>query len=344
LDHVLQAAEFRGELYPLRQAWVPVWLAVTEAQAEGTELDQEVLDQLATDFRYTRNLVTADECEQWLAALGVTSDEFADHFVRLGLAGPSGLFADTTQQNESAPLPAVMDPDMARSFRVDWLLSDEFPEMARALAWRVALQCDGRPAPDDGDLAVQRRRGLANQRCTGLELEDWLAQGEGATGWFDELPVLEALFQAESQAFLTPRNQQRALAGLRLPLFRFELEVLELESQAAAGEAFLCVTEDGIPLSELAAQNHQSLHRVTSFLEDLPEDWQQPLLSASPGQALPPFAVGDGFQLCRLLAKQDPVLTDPGVLARVNTSLLRGHFQELEQQHIQWQVNLEVEP
>ena len=48
-------------------------------------------------------------------------------------------------------------------------------------------------------------------------------------------------------------------------------------------------------------------YRMINFLEELPEDWQQALLSASPNQVLPPFAVGDGFQLCRLLTKHEPV-------------------------------------
>jgi len=340
VEHVLQAAEFRGELQPLLRAWNPVRLAVAAAQAQGREPEQEALDQLAAEFRYAHNWVSADECEQGLDALGVTSDEFADHFVRCALAGPGGLFAGAAPPDASAPDSGVMDAEAARSFRIDLLLSGAFPAMARAIAWRVALQCEGRPAPDAGAVAAQKAHGLENQRLTAM---DWLAPGEAVAGWLEELAVLEALFRTESRVFLNPRNQGRALADMRLQLVRLELEVLELETETAAREAFLCASEDGVTLAELAAQSGHLLRRMARFLEDLPPDWQQALMSAAPGQTLRPFADGGGYQLCHLVAKRDPALSDAEVQARVNGSLLRAHFQELENHHIQWHINLKAE-
>jgi hypothetical protein len=299
------------------------------------------LDQLAADFRYARNLVTADECEQWLAGIGVSADEFSEHIVRRSFVAPTGLFDGGASDVERGAV--VMDKDQARSFRVDLLLSDKFPPMSSALAWRIALRCENTPAPEAAKVAAQRTLGLENLRLAGLAREDRLAQPGEAAKLIDELPFLEALFQTQTQALLTPEHQHRVLTNLRLPLLRFDLEILELESEAAAREAFLCIKEDGITLDELAAQNHHPLRKRTSFLEEFPQDWQQGLLSATPGAALPPIQVDEGFQLCRLVSKRDPALTDPAVLRRVNDSLLQAHFRELESRHVRWHVNLEIE-
>jgi len=152
VNRVLQAADFRGELRRLRLLWLRAWRAFDHAQEQGAEPDEAILDKLASEFRYARNLVTAEECEQWLAGLGLSAEDFGEHIVRCSLAGVSDLFAgnvneflagqasraDTPQPQES-PTPPPLDDEQARCFWIDLVLSVGFQEMARALAWRVAL-------------------------------------------------------------------------------------------------------------------------------------------------------------------------------------------------------------
>ena len=299
---------------------------------------------------------------------GLTLDDFAGHVLRCGLAGVNDLFASPVGQASRLPVPGAsrpsrphaphaeaalpdaanrneppMDEELARSFRINLILSEKFHKMARALAWRLALNCEDALSPSHANTSAQKPRLAESPNAPHGNSENCLLQWQGHEASWEELLALEARFQAASQALLTPENQRRALASLRLPLMRLNLGILELESEAAAREAFLCATEDGIPLEALAAENRHAFRSVTDFLEALPEDWQQAVLSASPGAVLRPFRVGDGFQLCRLVSKKDPSLADPTVLSRVDASLLSAHFQELENRHIRWHVNLELD-
>jgi hypothetical protein len=160
--------------------------------------------------------------------------------------------------------------------------------------------------------------------------------------WLAELQRLEAAFHARSERLVTLPNRQRWLATLRLSLIRVELEVLGVDIETAAHEAFLCVEQDGMSLGDVAAQSGFALREVAVLVEDLPPEWQQRILSASPHSVLPPFATGTDFEVCFLKSKQQPSLDDPAVRARVDTAILRQHFMDLETRHVRWQISPEA--
>jgi hypothetical protein len=116
---------------------------------------------------------------------------------------------------------------------------------------------------------------------------------------------------------------------LRLPLTRFETEVIELESRDAAREALFCVQQDGMSLEEVAAEGRYPYRRSEFLLEHLPADVQQRFLSSSAGDVLEPIARGDGFELCRVVNKIEPQADELGVKSRIDQRLLDRHFSEL---------------
>src|SRR2546427_6882909 len=78
----IHAAFFRGEL---ESTWTE-FLRRVEAERRVDEMDLDfdgsALDSAAEGFRYEHDLITAEETEQWLAARGLTLDDFSDYFVR----------------------------------------------------------------------------------------------------------------------------------------------------------------------------------------------------------------------------------------------------------------------
>src|SRR5439155_21740515 len=101
---------------------------------------------------------------------------------------------------------------------------------------------------------------------------------------------------------------RRELVALRLPLTRFETEVIELESRDAAQEAMFCVREDAMSMEEVAAEGRSPYRRADFLLEDIPTEGPQRFLSVSAGDLHAPPARGDGFQVCRFTGKLDPQL------------------------------------
>jgi hypothetical protein len=87
--------------------------------------------------------------------------------------------------------------------------------------------------------------------------------------------AIEAVYGAHCDTLLVPEARQRELMALRLRLTRFEIELIELESQDAAQEALFCVREDGMSLEEVATEGRYPYRRANFLLEDLPADAQQ---------------------------------------------------------------------
>src|SRR5438093_12975434 len=78
---VMDAAHFRGEL---ESCWQRL-LASVEAEERAAELDppsEAALQGLAEQFRYDRDLITAEETEHWLEERGLSFDDFSYHFLR----------------------------------------------------------------------------------------------------------------------------------------------------------------------------------------------------------------------------------------------------------------------
>jgi hypothetical protein len=332
LEQVIQSAEFRGELKLFREGWQRIISRAELAAEHDWSVSESVVGQLANDYRYQRDLTSAEDCERWLAARGLGTDDFHGHFIRRYWGqqlADKATSADDFHGNET--------PERSRLFCVDLLMSDEFDRMARQLAWRVALACEqmaeksGHEASPRGMSPCVAADGKSGTRLVPITPE-----------WLEEIQRLELAFQAQCQRLLTDENRRRRVASLRLPLLQFELEVLELEAEGAAREAFLCVSHDGMSPAEVAAQGNYPLQQARMFLEELPAEWQNALLSAPPGTVLPPFPRGDGFQVCFLKAKQDPTLEDKQVKRRVDDAILHQHFMDLEARHVQWHIALEV--
>src|SRR5437763_10437999 len=123
---------------------------------------------------------------------------------------------------------------------------------------------------------------------------------------------------------LIPYTLQYELMPLRLPLTRFEIEVIELESQDAAKEALFCVQQDGVSMEEVATEGRYPYRRSHFLLEDLPVEAQQRFLSVSAGNVLEPTARGDAFELCRVGNKIEPQADDPTVKTRSDQRRLAG--------------------
>ena len=131
-------------------------------------------------------------------------------------------------------------------------------------------------------------------------------------------------------------SRSRSLSSLlRLPLTRFEAEVIEVESQDAAREALFCIREDGMSMEEVAAEARYPYQTITFLREEVPPDLQQKFLSVAVGDILDPVAHGDGFQLLRITTKVEPDPNDPVIQQRIDGRLVERHFSELTSKYIE---------
>lgn len=309
---VMDAAHFRGEVASfLSENTAPLGTG-------ARDVDESAPQSLSEQFRTDRDLITAEETERWLDERGLTLDDFSGYFFRHGAEDSPGEID-----------PVALSAEARDLLRIELLLSGEFDRMAVRLAWRLAARdaANGECPPESQLTPRDERPGLDDATLAMLGRD---------RAWHDELVKLEGLYQQRCAALRTPVVCERTLNTLRLRLTRLDVETIDLESRDAAREAFLCIREDGTPMSEIARTGRYPYRRVEFVCEDLPEDLQQMILCAAPGELLDPIERSDAFQLCRLVQKIEPDLADPRTRERVEQRILEGHFSELATGRIVW--------
>src|SRR5438034_2458409 len=319
----IDAAIFRGEL---DVKWKE-FLHQVEAERREDELDVEPdeseISSAAEAFRYQYDLITAEGTEAWLANRSLTFHDFSEYFTRQYFA--------TAIREKVAPDEMeyqCASPDLRRSFLTELILSGDLDRMTSDLMARLAARCAGKE-PATEAITAEERKFLHRNRIKSAQRADWLEKLGRDSKWLDEMLAIEAAYRRHCDTLLVPEARQRELLALRLPLTRFETEVIELESLDAAREALFCVREDGMSMEEVATEGRYPYRRADLLLEDLPVDAQQKYLSVSPGDLLEPMPHGDGFELCRVIEKVEPRLEDPSVKSRVDQRLLDQYFSDL---------------
>ena len=330
---VIEAAQFRGEL---RLPWKELLeRSACETASDSNPPDDTLLQRMSEEYRFERDLITAEETESWLAERGLTLDDFGDYLLRHHLNECSG------KQTASAMIDyCTASQELRDLLRVELLLGGEFDRMAVRLSWRIAaLHCSGHELTSDL-IDPERRRFLERFGLDDARLGEWLARLGCDQTWLNEMVELESAYRRQCETLCTTQTRERTLSMLRLTLTRLDLETIEVESRETAREAFLCVSEDGISMAEVASEGRYPYHRAEVVLEDLPVASQRQILCAAPGEVLDPMQHGDGFQLVRLVRKIDPDLSNPEVSERVERQILESHFSELAAKWVRWMIPL----
>ena len=325
----IEAALFRGELDSTWKEFLRCVQAEKQADELDIDLDESAIAAAAEAFRYEHDLITAEETEAWLAARGLTLDDFSDYFTRRYCASTVN---EKVVPEEIEYISAT--PNLHQLFIAELILSGELNRMTTALMFRLAARC----AEEDLDLdaiAAKKRKFFDRNKMEPAQLPNWLERLGRDSEWFNEMLTMEAAFRRRCDTLLVTQARQHELMALRLHLTRFETEVIELESRDAAQEALFCVREDGMSMEEVATEGRYPYRRADFLLEDIPSDVQQRFLSVSAGDVLEPLARGEGFELCRIIKKVEPHLEDPTVKLRIGQRLLDRHFSELASKYTQ---------
>ena len=325
----IDAALFRGELDSKWKEFLRCVESEKRADELDLDLDDDAIATAAEAFRYEHDLITAEETEAFLANRGLTLDDFTDYFTRHYCASA------ITEKVPSEDIDYISaSSELRQVFIAEAILSGELDRMTTELMWRLAVRCAEKEV-DSETLAAEERSFLDRNKIEPAQLSNWLERLGRDLEWFNEMVAMEAMYRRRCDVLLVPQARQRELVMLRLPLTRFETEVIELESHDAAQEALFCVREDGMSMEEVAIEGRYPYRRVDFLFEDIPSDAQQRFLSVSAGDVLEPVARGDGFELCRIIEKIEPKPDDPSIKVHIDQRLLSRHFSELASKYTQ---------
>ncbi|MFO1459147.1 MAG: hypothetical protein U1G08_07025 [Verrucomicrobiota bacterium] len=332
LREVVLAAEIRGDLMPWIDESRKALACERHAEQEGREADMEAVEELMDGFRYENGLVTVEETEHWLEENGLNVDDLGNHFLR--------AYWKRELEHELNPQPCADDED-STAWTSDLIISGGLARLARRLA-REATCALQRPGPSES-LARDLLDGFrSSDRMRDIPFDRWMADWQ-----IEEPVVLSLLFgqwchNADRRDALTSERRAAVLAEQRSALVRVELVSVQFDSEAAAHEAYLCVTADGLSLEEVANESGYPIRQVSAFVRQFPEEWHLPLLSTLPGRTLPPLPENSTHHVCRVVTHHEPVLTDPAVAQALDELLLERHFGRLESREVNWLLRTEA--
>lgn len=292
-NEVVDAAFFRGDLdFP----WRTLLSRIAEGE-KGAVANHSEIQDAADQFRTDRDLITAEETEQWMAARSLSSADFGDFFVRQSLT-PSLSTGPTEPAYPDAP------PEWRHFLHVDLIMSGAFEHFALRLARRFAALAESGGEVESADFATLEETYRA---CRSQVLS-----GEACRRTMVERRLSLMSFTCEV------------------------MEIEGTESEDVVKEILFCLRDDELSMAEVSLEAGYPMKIESWELASLPEGLARELLGADPGEVVGPMVLGEVLAVVRLLEKQEPSLEDAAVRRRVEHEIGDAYFSRLASSHIQW--------
>ncbi|MGZ7079086.1 MAG: peptidylprolyl isomerase [Thermoanaerobaculia bacterium] len=345
VDDAIAAAMFRGELDPEVAETLALADAEDRAEAEGVEPDEAALQASSERFRYEHNLISAGETEEWLEARGLSTADFSGWLYQNlcsdlsknestpDLPSTEGYLTTKTIVVASLQIPRPLRSaqrapdeeidDLSDLLRVHLWMSDKMEALSTRLSRRVAADLE------------MAQRGEQPATPANVRLPAWLGDVRRDRNWFREMLRMEAAFDRLSAGAITDEARKRKLGAMQLSLAKIELESLDLDTEPAAREAFLCVHDDGSSISDVARETGSRSERGQFSLDMLDEKISQRLFNAREGEVIGPIESGGRFKIYQVLRKLEPSVEDPGVVRRIDEAIVDEFFDGLCARHVQ---------
>lgn len=336
-QEVAVAAILRGEWSAVKED-VRLGLAlVRRAEAEEKALSDEQLEAAAQEFRYERDLITAEEMETWLANVGLSIDDWMECIER-SLQRQAGAADADEPLAEDAP----SDEDIAQCIVAEAVCSGALLRFAQTLAGRAAI--DALAAGEKGGVPLELPKEAVERAL--LSFPEAFARSaladvvEPLPEQLAEMARLELVFEGFSKRLASPSAIRTQIDAHRLDWIRLELRDVSFPDEASSREASLCLREDGESFETVAKQAHVPVREQTVYLEDVDPGARPDLLSARPGDLIGPLALGERFHLLLVQGKRMPSEQEPDVLRRAEQTLLARAVEHETEARVRWHERL----
>ncbi len=298
-----------------------VALARAQEDDEDEELE-EAVEEAAAEFRYERELLTAEEIESWLAARGVTPAEWLESIRRSLLRARSAPEDDPVQSSGG-----VTRGELEAAVRIDLACTALGPRLAERAAQLMAAGVAA-----GGEVGERVALPPPKPLPAGLE-ESHLRSRQ---------PLLERLVRASErfrQGCLVEEALQREIRLHQMDWVRLGCVTVEFDDLDQAREAALCLREDQLSMEAVAASAHLEAVDARFYVDDLDPVLQPLFLSAIPGDVIGPAPVGTRHALFQVTSKTMPGVSDPEVRARAADRLVTKYLATEAQRRVQWLVS-----
>jgi hypothetical protein len=324
-----------GDVVAAAIAWGR-WAALVRQSREGESLVRAAreagalptraeLDAEAAEFRYARELTSADATRHWLDRHDLTVERWTSALRRLLVRRRAPAPPDELPGVDALEAHVILD---------DAICTGALGEAARELATHVAAARQ-EETPDDGADAAPEAAFPALPR-TGDRLSGTPLDEARLAASLARLAPVERAYQRLRARALTPERLRSQVGAKQLEWVRLDCQSLAFTDEHAAREAVLSLREDGLSAGEVAASARVRLVQSDFFLEDVPAPLRDRLLGAREGDVVGPLGANGTSTLYVVRRKTLPSPDDPVVRARAESLVMRALLGEALVRQVEW--------
>jgi hypothetical protein len=297
-------------------------------------LPEDEVSEAAVEFRYARDLVSAEEMYGWLERWGLDAADWMDHIRRTLLTKKWTDDLDEVRRQYPASDEEVGEVILCAAICSGWLTS-----CASQLAGRAAAHARLAEAAADGhvEIAADEVTSVAEAfraKIDGRDLPEIVS--DVSDGRLETMARLEIAWRRLAAQLVTPQAIHGQIVSHRLEWTRFSAQTLSLSDPEAAREAILCIREDGRDMAVVAVEAGAALREEDWILEETDAEIHDHLVAAQAGEVLGPLPIKNGFLVVAVLAKQPASPDDPAMQTRAEQTLLTRAFGREIESRVRW--------
>lgn len=274
------------------------------------EFDPEALESAANDFRYERDLLTAEEAEAWLNRWNLSADSWMEYLQRFILRRK---WAD--QLVEIVARYRVTKKEIHSSLHAEAICSGHLARFARALAARASAY----------EKALEA---------------GWVRDEPKSAEAAGRIRLLEASYQRFCDHVVDAQGIKNQVDSHRLDWIRVGCRYVLFSQEQMAREAALCARDDGMRLDEVAANASIALQNATMYLDEVEPSLRDRFLSAEKGALVGPLNWDKAFGLFLVEDKIIPAVEDPEIKQRAQETLLESAVNREINKRVKWHARL----
>jgi hypothetical protein len=329
LDVVL-AAMARGDWARFERRLTEGLCCAARAAAEDVPPPEAAIDEAAAAFRYERDLISGSDISEWLARVQISAEDWMAYITRDVLRQ---MWADEIEELLDRYPPSPRQLEAAAI--AEGISSGLFDLFEASFSERAATAFDACPdlfaaAPTPSLAHTESATRLVRQHAHWLTM---CPEAESVARVTRILGIDEA-YRVASEQLVSAESLQHVIEAHRLQWVVIDLDTITFADDDAAREALLCMKEDGLSMQDVGALSHQPVTRDRRFLEDVPAEHRDHLLSVEPGRLIGPLPVDGRDQVAAVLARTTPRLDDDHVAQRARVVLLEQAGRRAARDHV----------
>ena len=301
-------------------------------EATGSSVEEDEVESAASDWRYARNLISADDTEAWLAARSLTVDEWLSHVRRFEARKRcSANLTSIVKKHRPSP------DEVASAIYADAMCSGLVTKLSERLAGRVAIHAKATSerraskAPTSKvQAAVQRLPAAIRQR--GL-FDVGRAECVKRAG---TIAMMDLVFDRFIAGVTGTKALTEEIEAHGLDWTRLDCQTLLFANEEPAREAALLMREDHLPIAKAAEIARSKVVARQYVLEDLHPPLRDRLVVAQPGDLVGPVRVGDDYVVATVRDRVEPSSRDITIRRRARDRVEQRIVQSEVDEHIRW--------